>query len=168
MASAWLASTRAVGTPVRLRLHRLDLLLIWCQFVGQVVYSRSATNRTAAEFENLCLSTLVEENIKRNWTELNSASLDERVESSPFYTVKTSVYPPIFVASFHNLTEPVPYTFVYVNRRAPGLAFHRENAVLHTVEQFPGFYQGPVNQHWLFQTFTEDVSVCAILVHAAH
>ena len=37
-----------------------------------------------------------------------------------------------------------------------------------SLEQSPGFHQGPVNQHWLFQTFTEDVSVCAILVHAAH
>ena len=36
------------------------------------------------------------------------------------------------------------------------------------LQQSPGFHQGPVNQHWLFQTFTEDVSVCAILVHAAH
>jgi len=26
-----------------------------------------------------------------------------------------------------------------------------------SLEQSPGFHQGPVNQHWLFQTFTEDV-----------
>ena len=36
------------------------------------------------------------------------------------------------------------------------------------LEQSPGFHQGPVSQHSLFQMFAEDVSVCAILLHAAH
>jgi len=64
----------------------------------------------------------------------------------------------------------VPLTATYLQYRVIGLtpmAVGLSQSLAQQSGTVSQIYQGPVNQYWLFQTFTEDVSVCAILVHAA-
>jgi len=68
----------------------------------------------------------------------------------------------------------VPPTTTYLQYRVIGLTPSyggRAFAVTGPTvwNSLPDFIRDPsCSQHWLFQTFAEDVSVCAILLHAAH